>query len=352
MNPNVLIPTPDTIPAPAWIFIVLEQLLFLLHILMVNAVLGGALIAVVKRFRMNDAEYVPLYKPAAMKFPVLIALAINFAIPPLLFLQVVFGHMFYTSSVLMAFYWILIIPLLIIAYYGLYIHSMKMEFSPLFSKVSIVCSILIMLYIGFMLVMNNLLMVQPEKWNVYFQSRGGLILAFSDPTILPRYLHFIAASVAVGALLFAIIFHFKKSADEVKGYLRLFGIFTLIQVIVGCWYLFVIPSDFIKNFMGGDLLSTICLGIGFLFALMAIAVAFKGNLRATIFSLLITMIAMLIVRHNLRMMYLEDNFVTDQLVIVPQYGTLMLFIILLLLGLGAIAYMVKLGFSKTRVEAA
>ncbi|MEJ5244268.1 MAG: hypothetical protein WHV28_01000 [Bacteroidota bacterium] len=44
MDPNQLIPKPDTIPAPPWLMIILEQLLFLLHILIVNALFGSALI--------------------------------------------------------------------------------------------------------------------------------------------------------------------------------------------------------------------------------------------------------------------------------------------------------------------
>ncbi|MBI9070944.1 MAG: hypothetical protein JEY94_05065 [Melioribacteraceae bacterium] len=354
MDPNSLIPSPDTIPAPSWVFILLEQLLFLLHIIVINAALGGAIITLVKRFKMKDEEYTALYKPAAVKLPILIALGINFAIPPLLFLQVVFGNLFYSSSVLMAVYWIMIIPLLVIAYYGFYIHSAKLTSSPRFSKAAIACSILIMLYIGLMLVTNNSLMVQPEKWSAYFENRGGTILNFSDPAIFPRYLHFITASIAVGSLFFAFIYKFKKHENSevlIKNSLKIFAIATSFQVLVGTWYLLAIPSEFIPNFMGKDIVSSLVLLIGFLFGIISIIVAFKGNFNLTIITLFITMVAMITTRHNLRMMYLEDNFTLNQLILVPQYGVLALFLFVLLLGLVAIGYMLKIGFPKTNGEA-
>ena len=53
------------------------------------------------------------------------ALAINMGVAPLLFLQVLYGQFFYTSTVLMATYWLSIIFLLIITYYSIYIYKLK-----------------------------------------------------------------------------------------------------------------------------------------------------------------------------------------------------------------------------------
>ena len=214
MDYQTLIPTADTIPAPSWVFIVLEQLLFLLHIILVNAVLGGALIVLFKRFSgKDDQDFTNRHMPVAKKLPVLIALAINMAVPPLLFLQVVYGHLFYTSSVLMAVYWILIIPLLILAYYGTYIHIYRYNKAPVFSKFSLLTAVILILYVGFMLVNNNSLMEVPEKWTAYFDHRGGTILNV-NAAFFPRYFHFVTASVAIGGLFYALVYHFKKGLEN------------------------------------------------------------------------------------------------------------------------------------------
>jgi len=353
MDYHSLIPTADTIPAPSWVFIVLEQFLFLLHIVLINAVLGGALIVLFKRLSGKDDENVSnWHMPVAKKLPVMVALGINLGIPPLLFIQVVFGHLFYTSSVLMAVYWILIIPLLILAYYGTYIHNGRFAKSPWFSKISLLTAVLIILYIGFMLVTNNTLMEQPEKWTAYFENRGGTILNLSNPEFFPRYLHFVSASVAIGGLLYAIVYYYRKietgkKEEKIKGALKIFAYGTAVQIVIGFWFLFSIPQDFIPQFMGQDILATLFLMIGILAGIGALVTGFLGKLKPTISQILITLAAMIITRYNLRMMYLSDNFQLSQLKLSPQYGVLILFLAVLLIGLGTIAYILKVGFNKT-----
>jgi hypothetical protein len=358
MDINSLIPTPEAIPAPPWVFIVLEQLLFLLHIVVINAVLGGTLLILFRRLTGKESpEQAGLHQPVAVKLPVLIALGINFGIPPLLFLQVVFGHLFYTSSVLMATYWIMIIPLLILAYYGLYLHKGKLLSNPWFSKLSLALAALILLYIGFMLVSNNSLMEQPEKWTAYFDSRGGDVLGISWGVFLPRYFHFIAASVAIGGLFYAIVYKYmkkevEKREDRIHNGLKIFAIATAVQVIVGFWYLLSIPQDFMLQFMGQDIIATIFLGIGIILGISALIAGFLGKFTATVLMALGTLVAMIINRYNLRMMYLSDNFQTSELQLTPQYGVLVLFLVILLIGVAAIIYMLKVGFKNNNGRAA
>ena len=356
MDYQVLIPSPDAIPAPAWLFIVLEQLLFLLHIIVINAVVGGTLLILFSRLLGKDDQHLyEMQKPIAKKLPVLIALGINFAVPPLLFLQVVFGHLFYTSSVLMATYWILIIPLLVLAYYGAYIHIAKYMKSPWFSKISLALASIILIYIGMMLVNNNSLMEQPEKWTAYFGNRGGTILDFASPAYWPRFLHFLAASIAVGGLFFSVVYHFLKKAEErekkIRNGLKIFAFATAFQILVGFWYLLVIPRDYMLQFMGKDLLATIILMLGIVIGISAMVFAFLGNFKLTIIHTILTIVLMIITRFNLRMMYLSNDLQLSQLELSPQYGVLALFLVVLLIGLVAIWYMLKVGFNKTNGRA-
>ncbi len=143
-----LIPTPDTIPAPAWLFLVLDLVTFTLHILVINLILGGSLITLYNRMvRGGEARQAALHAPATGKLPTLFAIGINLGVAPLLFLQVIYGHLFYTSSVLMAVYWILVIPFLILAYYGAYIHSRRYDAAPLLSKTALWVMTLLVPYV-------------------------------------------------------------------------------------------------------------------------------------------------------------------------------------------------------------
>lgn len=351
MDPNQLIPKPDAIPAPPWLMILLEQLLFLLHILIINALFGSALIVFYRWLKnQNNEEFIEMNTPIASKIPVMYALGINLGVAPLLFLQVTFGHLFYSSSVLMATYWILIIPFLIIAYYGAYVHYKKMSNNPGLAKFSIFVLILMVLYIAFMLVNNNSLMEQPEKWVKYFDNRDGTILLLSDVSIYPRFLKFVFASVAIGGLFSALLFYFKKDVsnkqEKIKQGLKIFGIATALQMAIGFIYLFTLPEDIMLKLIGRDLLSSIVLLIGIIAAIGALIFAFQGKLFATLYHLLLTMIAMVITRYLLRMMYLNDNFSLSSLEIEPQWTIFALFVVILLIGLYSVWYMIRLGFAN------
>lgn len=354
MDPSALVPTPDPIPAPPLILLVLEMLTFMLHILLINVVLGGSLIILFYRLgNKNDALENSLPGSAAGKIPTAIALGINLGVAPLLFVQVIYGHLFYSSSVLMAVFWILIIPLLILAYYGAYIHIRKYDVSRTFSKIALILSVLFVLYIGLMFVNNLTLGVQPEKWSGYFANPGGTLLNMSDPTIFPRYLHFVTASVAVGGLFIALIWYLRKrrgtpdSDQKIRTGLMIFGGATAVQIVVGIWFLMALPRDIMLSFMGQDMFATIILMLGILSAIGALIFAFTGKLIPALVHLILTVVFMVITRQNLRSFYLEDVMRLDQLPLSPQYGMLILFLIVFVIGLGVVAWLVR---TATRIE--
>lgn len=348
-----LIPVPDTIPAPATLFLVLDILLFAIHILLINMILGSGLITIFTGMKKGEDNLQDrLHGPAVNKIPTLFAIGINMGIAPLLFIQVIYGHLFYTSSVIMALYWIMVIPFLIIAYYGAYIHSRKYDISRLLSKSALWIMVLMVLYIGFMLVNNNTLMVQPQKWTAYFNNRAGTVLNLEDPSLIPRYLHFVTASVAVGGIFLAFLWDRRQknnvagAGQKVKSSLEIFAWASIVQILIGCWFLISLPADIMKKFMGGYLPSTFLLVIAVLSVLGAIFTALKGKLRPVIYMISITLLAMIINRQLLRGFYLEGIFNPDSLKLAPQYGVMTLFFFILIIGLAAVGYMLKISMKK------
>jgi hypothetical protein len=347
MNPSSLIPSPEPIPGPAGLMIFLENLLFLLHILLVNLVVGGSLITLCSRTGGLAAG-------VRGKIPLFLPFAINLGVAPLLFMQVVYGHLFYTSSILMAVFWIAIIPLLIVAYYGVYLHARREEQAPRFARALLAMATVIFLYIAFMLVNNLSLMSQPERWTAYFQHRSGTWLNLADPALWPRYFHFLAASVAVASVFMAGMAASRArrgdraaGAQVIRG-LHLFGIVTLVQFAIGCWFLFALPSAVVKGFMGGDLVKSLVLLLGVLAGIGATMSAFRGKFRPTLIQLLVTTVAMIITRDHLRTLYLSPHFQPANLAVQPQYGVMALFLAVLIIGLGAVVYMVRLAFPRAQ----
>jgi MFS family permease len=321
-------------------------------------ILGGSLIILFSRiFKKKDELENSLHGAVSGKIPTIFALGINMGVAPLLFLQVIYGHLFYSSSVLLAIYWILIIPLLIIAYYGAYIHYKKYNIAPVLSKISIGITAIIVLYISFIFVNNMTLMMQPEKWTSYFNNRDGFILNWGDPILFPRYLHFVIASIAVSGLFMSIVWRLRsKNVDESalkksKKGLKLFAYATIVQVLVGSWYLLAIPREFMLQFMGRDLPATIAFTLGFLGAIVSIVSAFRNYLKFTAVVFLITMVSMIFMRMFLRFMFLNDVVKLDHLEINAQYDVLVIFFVVLAIGVGAVVYILKTGFNTNERRA-
>ncbi len=105
MDPSALVPAPDTIPAPAFIFEILGGVTLFLHLIAVNIVLGTLLVRGVKLYQARTSTKSPFWKG----LPHTLALAINLGVAPLLFMQVNWGTHFYSSSVIMAVPWLLAI---------------------------------------------------------------------------------------------------------------------------------------------------------------------------------------------------------------------------------------------------
>ena len=137
---------------------------------------------------------------------------------PLLFLQVIYGNFIYVSTVLMAVFWLSLFVLIILSYYGVYLFNFKYDILGSW-KPWIMGLVLIILLIVAMIFTNSLLlMIDPKSWVRYFQEPWGRIIHASEPSLIPRYLHFVLASLATGGLIWASGHGGKKDTPMFKIY--------------------------------------------------------------------------------------------------------------------------------------
>lgn len=344
-----LIPTPDTIPAPWGVFEFLDVLTFILHILAVNIVVGGCLITLFARlFGKSGGPENTIHGSLAGKIPTLFAVSVTLGVAPLLFVQVLYGHLIYSSSVLMAVFWILVIPLLIIGYYGVYIHRINFTKASGLSLFALAVASAAVLYIAFMFSNNMTLMLSPEKWTAYFDNRSGTLLNLGDGTVYPRFFHFVTASIAVAGLFSAIVWKFRKkdnSAEKTAKGLRIFSFATMIQILVGCWLLLALPRDIMMLYMGGNMLYTALLTVGIIAGILAIVTSIRGKLWPTVIVLFGTVAVMAVIRALLRAAYLGDFFSVGDLVVAPQYDVLAVFLVIFIVGLALLWYMIKIALA-------
>ena len=115
-----LIPAADPLglPVPVWILLALKVFGFFFHLVFMNLWLAGLPVALVL-LRAKPAVAERLFHA----LPFFMAFGINAGIVPLLFLQTLYPQFFYPATILQAWFWFAVIPLLLIAYYAVYLAS-------------------------------------------------------------------------------------------------------------------------------------------------------------------------------------------------------------------------------------
>jgi len=345
-----MVPTPDPnpLPAPFWVFKLLLVVTFYLHILAMNFMLGGAALALLARWRQKGNQFGSrIFFDVAKKVPVLMAATISLGIAPLLFVQVLYGQFFYTSSILVAWPWFLVLVLVVCAYYGFYFVSYQGVRRPRVAGRVMLFSTTLVLIIGFIYTNNLTLSQVPANWaQKYFSSTSGWNLNLSEPTLVPRYLHFMTAAVAVGGLYLVLIAWTKWKQDQeyARAIFQLGGkaflYATMAQFVIGFWFLFSLPRALRMVFMGTDPLATALLCFGLVAALVTIFMMStalrKDNIRLAALGVTgitaLVVLVMSVMRELLRMAYLKPYYNPQQFAVQTQWSPFLIFLVLFVAG--------------------
>ena len=348
MDP-LFIPQPDTIPVSWGWFQFLLLLTFPLHLLAMNAMLGGLAIGIVQHWHGGTLQK-QLAHRIAVALPLVIAFVVNFGVAPLLFVQVLYGQFLYSSSVLMGVFWILIVPVLIIAYYGAYLYDFRFTKLGSAGPWVAVLSFSLLVVIGFFFSNNMLLMATPDQFGEYFTHKTGTLLSFGHPGFWPRFLHMFFGALAIGGLFVALLGRFRKSVNpdlaqhaEQVG-LRSFLILTSGNILIGFWYLLSLPKELMMLFMGGNIGATVAFCMALLLVIGALFGAYKKKFWLTFYHAVGLVVVMTFMRSWLRSGYLKDVFTLDELQLVPQYSPMVFFFITLVVGIVCVGWLIK----KTR----
>lgn len=345
--PGMPLPDPAGLPAPIWLLKFLSVFTLSLHLIAMNLLVGGTLLmAIAWRRSAQNPTSAWIAQRLSRVLPVTMSLTITLGVAPLLFVQVIYGQAFYTSSVLMAWPWLAIVPLVLLAYYGLYACQFRPEWLGRAAGPVAWVSAVFILITGFLFSNNWTLMLSPEHWHeMYNQGISGLNLNLGEPTLLPRYLHMILGALAVAGLGIGFLARTSRADNEEAARemenigRRWFLIATGINIIVGLWFLFAIPREIRRFFIGGNMVDSGVLAIGILLAFVAMAVVRRRPGLATVLTGL-TVFLMTAVRHRLRQITLEPRLRINSLEVNPQWAMLIVFVVVLLAGLAVLAWMV------------
>jgi hypothetical protein len=359
MNPTV-IPSFDAIalPAPVWLMQFLSALTFVLHVIPMNIVLGGGILAVVLGWvgkSRSNVLLTRLSRQLAAVLPVTVAMSITLGVPPLLFLQTLYGPLFYTSSILIAWPWLTVIGLLLVGYYCYYYFALRKGDGHVVPALLVgAAGCLAFVGIAFLYTSNMTLMILPENFvGIHRSWTNGFLPFVNDAMVLPRYLHFLVAAVAVSGLALMVVGLLQSSETHLRSLALQVGGFTfvgatIVQFVVGIWFLLALRRPVLMQFMGQDTIATAIFGSAFFLSVLALAfilVAALGKkpLAMTISgigTISLTIVLMTIMRSIVRDAYLGRAFVVADQPSEPVWSVIAIFFVLFAAGLALVGWMV------------
>jgi Protein of unknown function (DUF3365) len=359
MTPVIPLADPLPQPAPPALLWALLQLTFFLHLVAMNVVLGDTLLALHWRLSRRAEGARPraaLLAFFARALPVAVAAAVTLGVAPLLFVQVLYGRLFFTSSILMAWLWLAIVPIVILAYYGAYLLAFRGEALGGRARAAWVVVGLSFAAVAFLQVTNATRSIRPDTFlEAYRASARGLSLNLGDPTFWPRYLHVLLGAVAVAALGAAVYGALRRARDPelgdwaIRRGTTVYGVATAANVFVGMLFLLALPRTVLIRLVGGDAWAMTLLALGILLAIAAaglalLALGAKNPVRVTwaqLWLLGATLAVMVLLRDQVRLIALRDAGFEQPARVATQWAPLAVFLVLLVGASATIGWMAR-----------
>ncbi len=347
---------PFYLPAPTASYAALYVATLLMHALFMSYVLAGSIALGVAGARgllgapaVNTA-WAPVLAILKDWMPFALSAAITAGIAPLLFVQILYQQEFYTANLLLFNRWMAILPVLIVAFYLLYLlKAQRIQGRRALQGGVALVAMACFLFVAWSWVENHLLSMDRAAWPGLYESRA---LVFKSVAILPRLAWWIAAAVPTAALLLAWQLGAgasgvsRDAAQRAMKPLAWFAGVALVAASAAAW-------PVLGSAAGGAevalsiRLSIAILGIGALLQCalwlpaMAGRATGKGALTAASAGLLLFWTGALVCREASRMAVLGTEATIARHERVGANGGLLVFLVFALLGLGTIAWIVR-----------
>lgn len=255
---------PFGFPFPTAWYLTLYVVTLTVHVVFMNYVLAGSgylaiasLIGVFSRktYSIPDAKSAsPLFALVRDWLPFALSAAITAGVAPLLFLQILYQENFYTANLLLSHRWMAILPVLIMAFYLLYLMKTNVLREKRHRVLRFGTALLIFLCFAFTAwswTENHLLSMDHRVWSSFY---GEERWRYDSPALLPRLLLWAFGSIPMFCAWLGIQLHMKrKSRDgeyEGSAIAKSFTVLArlaiagmIITVAVGLWYWLVAREE-------------------------------------------------------------------------------------------------------------
>ncbi len=355
--------TLPAVPAPMWFVQFFKVLGFILHMIPMNLWLAGMILVVFfSRWQGSPRRWAIRL---GRQMPVIVAFGINFGIVPLLFIQVAYPWAFYPATILTAWFWLAIIALLLVAYYGVYAFSFGLRGDegtiPTWRLLAgwIAAGFFVIIAILFSNGMS--LMAAPERWKLIWLTNHvagaatGTGHNFGDASMWHRWpmvFGMALMTTAVWSLVDAVFFD-KKGTLEYRRWLSQFSLVigiigALVYASAGTGYVFGTWPQSVFSYMWSDWRLPLTLLTGASPGLVVAALFWVRQQGVSRGPVLLASLAQVIVlstnavsRQLVQNIELRPLVSLHQLTTRPDWGPMVLFLVSFVIGLGIIAWMLQ-----------
>ncbi len=312
-----------------------------LHFAAMQFTVGGALLMLLCwRRQPGIARFFGTALPLGFSY------LVTFGIPPLLFVQVIYGQFFYSSSVLIGAYWIAVIPLIIAGYGASYWHRMTRDGRTRNQPVIIAAIVACTLLVGYIYVNNLALSLRPDLWLAHYAAYpSGNALVYGEPTLHARYLLFVVPALMTAGMALVLRASFLRgrgaSAEADASYtvgVRSLAVGLLLERGAAAWFGLTAPAAVRGAFAAPGALAWLAAAAALL-ALGALVAAWQSRGRAGLglpllgaHLLLGAVACLVVVRDLVRQIYLRPYFEVSSAPVLPQWGMFAAFVLVLVLG--------------------
>lgn len=319
------IPAADPLPltGPGWGFTFLLLAAFTAHLMLVNVVVGSAVIAGVHGIggRGTRDDRSRLIRLLAAPLVWAMALLVTFGVGTLLFVQVLYGPVFYTAAVILGRAWLLLPGLALAGYAALYAtrrvrgDTTAPERPPrLLPWLGAGLAFLVVFGIQ---VSMHVVQVRPDLWPKLIRFAPA---ALTEPTWIWRYLHFAMGAIAFAGVFLSVVSVVAarngRDPESCRWAARIGARWAVVavglQLILGSIFLMRLPRPALSAMFDPRLPHVIPLvaGIGTSLALFVALAQLRDPARqptllawCALFSV-VTQVLMVMTRHGVRTVYL------------------------------------------------
>lgn len=334
------LPDYNFLSAPLWLITILHIVTLTLHLIAMNFLFGSLLTILFAK--INDKWNDPTVKKLVNLFPNLMAATVSLGVAPLLFVQLVYSKQIYTASIVSGWLWLMIFMVAMLSYYLLYSAS----FSKLPGKgnrlVYLSLAVSGFFYISFVYSSVFSMAEFPDVYKtLYASNQSGLALNTEIGAYIFRWLHMVLGAITVGSFFVSWLGKDNQPLYEAVKKIFIFGM--IATMVIGFVYL-VTLGEMMLQLMRSPAIWLITAGL--ILSLGALHFYTKKKFNTAALMLFPSMLFMIITRHLLRLMRLEETFDPATIPVSTNWPVFIIFLVCFLFAIGIIWYMFKLYYSK------